>query len=48
MWKWKATIRTQWSDIQIVISAPDQHSAKVLLESQYGVGSILGNHITRI
>jgi len=45
VWKWKATIRTRWGDIEIEIAAPNQHIARQLLEAQYGKGKILGNEV---
>ena len=45
LWKWKAIIRTRWGDVEILISAPNQHIARQLLESQYGKGTILGNEV---
>ena len=43
--KWKAIIRTEWGDIEITIDAPNQHVARKLLESKYGVGTIIGNEV---
>ena len=43
--KWKAIIRTKWGDIEITIDAPNQHIARKLLESKYGVGTIIGNEV---
>ena len=45
MYTWKATVRTPWGDIQASIQAPNQHIAKMLLESKYGLGTILGNEV---
>jgi len=43
--KWKAIIRTKWGDIEITVEAPNQHIARQLLESKYGVGTIIGNEV---
>ena len=45
MFKWKATIRTKFGDVEVIIDAPNQHIARQLLESQYGTGVILGNEV---
>jgi len=45
MFKWKATIRTRWGDIEVSIDAPNQHIARNLIESKYGKENILGCEI---
>jgi|TARA_R110001583_G_scaffold115531_1_gene266048 hypothetical protein len=45
MYNWYAMIRTKWGDVKVEISAPNQHIAKSLLESQYGAGSIIGGSV---
>ena len=45
MYNWKATVRTQWGDIPVTISAPNQHIARKIIESKYGRGTILGNEV---
>ena len=45
MWEWKATVRTNYSDFEVRINAPDQMSAFQLLESMYGKGKILANNV---
>jgi hypothetical protein len=48
MWKFRATIRTSWGDVQVTVEAPNQHAARVMLESMYGKGKILGNVVNQI
>jgi len=45
MFKWKATIRTRWGDVEVTIDAPNQHIARNLLESKYGRENILGSEV---
>jgi hypothetical protein len=42
---WKAIVRTKWGDVEVSIQAPNQHIARKLLESKYGVGVIIGNEV---
>ena len=48
MWKFRATIRTRFGDVQVVVEAPNQQSARTLIESMYGKGNILGNLVNQI
>jgi len=43
--RWKATIRTRWGDVEVTVDAPNQHIARKLIESKYGTGTILGNEV---
>ena len=45
MFEFYATIRTKWGDAKVSVSAPNQHVARKLLESQYGKGTILGDEV---
>ena len=45
-WKWQATIRISGChDFVVTIQAPDQITARRILESKYGLGAIIGNHV---
>ena len=48
MFKWYAMIRTKWGDVKVEIDAPNQHIAKSLLESKYGLGSIIGGSVNLV
>jgi len=48
VWKFRATIRTKFGDVQVVVEAPNQQSARTLIESMYGKGNILGNLVNQI
>jgi len=38
---WKAKIRFSTGDVVITVQAPDQHTARKMIEAMYGNGSIL-------
>jgi len=48
MWKFRATIRTRFGDVRVVVEAPNQQAARTLIESMYGKGNILGNLVNQI
>tara|TARA_Y100000593_G_scaffold89494_1_gene173849 strand:+ start:2201 stop:2347 length:147 start_codon:yes stop_codon:yes gene_type:complete len=48
MKKFRATIRTTFGDIEIVVEAPNQHAATVIIEGMYGKGNILGNMVNQV
>ena len=48
MWKFRATIRTKFGDVQVVVEAPNQHIARAIIESMHGKGNILGNVVNPV
>jgi len=45
MWMWTAKIMLPTGYAPATVIAPDQWSARKLLEAQYGAGSILGDYV---
>ena len=45
MLEFYAIVRTKWGDAKVTVSAPNQHVARSLIESQYGKGKILGDEV---
>ena len=45
MWMWMAKIMLPTGIAPATVIAPDQWSARKLLEAQYGVGKILGDYV---
>lgn len=46
-WLWEAIIVTKFGNVKVSVRAPTQHAARILLEAQYGSGSILGNEVNQ-
>lgn len=45
LWLWTATVRLLHGDAPATVIAPDQHTARRMIEAQYGSGSILGDYV---
>ena len=46
---WRARIRLgDCHDFDVEVDAPDQITARRILERKYGRGTIIGNHVTRV
>jgi len=45
---WKAKIRFPAGDVTITVQAPDQHTARSMIETMYGKGSILSGCVSPV
>ena len=45
LWIWTATIMLPTGNIPITVIAPDQWSARQMIDTQYGSGKILGSYV---
>jgi hypothetical protein len=45
---WKALISFPSGQVTITVQAPDQMSAKAMIEAMYGKGSILSGHVALV
>ena len=45
LWIWTATVRLPNGDAPVTVIAPDQHTAKRMIEAQYKGCSILGDYV---
>jgi len=44
-WTWSATIITTFGNVRVSVQAPTQSVARLMIEAQYGAGSILGGEV---
>ena len=47
MKQWKATVRTEWGDVDVRVSAPNQHAALKIIRGMYSGCLIIGNYVGR-
>ena len=45
LWIWTATLMLPAGNVNVTVIAPDQHSARQLIDAQYGSGKILGSYV---